>query len=65
MNIHIINNETIHTYYCHDRAFWGCCPWVATYDDYDPTPIDYETSHGCPSGEGSTEQEAIDDLLDR
>jgi hypothetical protein len=64
MNIHKINGETIHVQYDTERAFWGCCPWIATLEDYDPTPIDYETPSYNPTGEGCTEKEAINDLLE-
>ena len=46
-------------------GFWGFCPWVAVFDGYDGAPIDYETPSRDPIGEGCSEQEAIDDLLEK
>ncbi len=65
MNTHFINGEKLHVYFDEDRAFWGIDPWVATWDGYDGTPIDYETPSSDPIGVGSTEQEAMEDLLER
>ncbi len=62
---HIINGDIAHVYYDHDRAFWGCLPWVAIWDSYDPTPIDYDTPATNPMGEGLTEQEALNNLLEQ
>jgi hypothetical protein len=58
-NSHMINGEEIHTFYDHERAFWGCCPWIAIHDSYDGA------DGGSPYGEGSTEQEAIDELIEK
>jgi hypothetical protein len=63
MGMHKINGDIAHIKYDSERAFWGCMPWVATWDGYDPTPIDYDTPAYNPVGEGTTEQEALDDLL--
>jgi len=38
--------------------------WIAVFDNYDGTPIDNETPSDDPIGIGSTEKEAIDDLMD-
>lgn len=65
MNIHIINNETIHTEYDYDLHCLGYPAWTATFDDYDGAPIDHETPSDDPIGEGHTEQEAIKDLLEK
>jgi hypothetical protein len=61
---HIINGDKANVYYDYDRAFWGCMPWVATWDGYDGAPIDHDTPSRDPIGEGRTEQEALDDLID-
>jgi hypothetical protein len=65
MAIHEINGDTAHVNYDAERAFWGCMPWVATWDSYDPTPIDYDTPAYNPVGEGMTEKEALYDLLEQ
>ena len=65
MQTHIINGDKAHVYYDQDRAFLGCEPWVATWDGYDGAPIDYETPSRDPIGEGSSAQEALDDLLEK
>lgn len=65
MQTHIINGDKAHVYYDQDRAFWGCEPWVATWDGYDGAPIDHETPSADPIGEGSSAQEALDDLLEK
>lgn len=65
MATHIINGDKAHVVYDCDREFWGCQPWVATWDGYDGAPIDYETPSRDPIGSGFTEQEAIDDLLEQ
>jgi len=65
MQTHIINGNKAHVYYDQDRAFWGCQPWVATWDGYDGAPIDYGTPSRDPIGSGCTEQEALDDLLEQ
>jgi hypothetical protein len=65
MNTHVINGDKAHVYYDHDRAFWGCEPWVATWDGYDGSPIDYDTPSRDPIGQGRTEQEALDDLMEQ
>lgn len=38
--------------------------FYATFDDYDPTPIDHETPAFAPIGWGDTEYEAMHDLLE-
>jgi hypothetical protein len=65
MKTHIINGIKAHVYYDQDRAFWGCQPWVATWDGYDGSPIDHDTPSSDPIGLGDIEQEAIDDLLEQ
>jgi len=65
MNTHVINGDKAHVYYDQDRAFWGCQPWVATWDGYDGAPIDHETPSRDPIGEGCSEQEALDDLVEK
>lgn len=65
MNTHIIKGDQAFTYYDHNRAFWGFSPWVAIWDGYDGAPIDYDTPSQCPIGEGRTEQEALDDLIEK
>lgn len=65
MHTHIINGDKAFVQYDHDRAFWGCEPWIAVWDGYDGAPIDNETSSGCPIGLGATEQEALEDLIDQ
>jgi hypothetical protein len=65
MQTHIINGDKAYVYYDQDREFWGCQPWVATWDGYDGAPIDYETPSGDPIGEGSTEHEALEDLVEK
>ena len=64
MNIHNINGEKAQAYYDQERAFWGCMPWVAVWEGYDGAPIDYDTSSACPIGEGKTEQDALDNLVE-
>jgi|WetSurMetagenome_2_1015567.scaffolds.fasta_scaffold264270_3 hypothetical protein len=54
---HTIFNETIYTDYDY------LCGWRAYTDNYDPTPIDYETPTYNEVGEGVTEIEAIVDLF--
>lgn len=51
--------EQIITTYESERAFWGACGWIATYDGYDGAP-----DSNCPYGQGDTEQEAINDLIE-
>jgi len=65
MSIHMINGNKAHAYYEHERAFWGCPPWIAIWDGYDGAPIDHETPSSCPIGLGDSEQEALDDLLEQ
>jgi len=65
MNTHVINGDKAHTYIDHDRAYWNLEPWVATWDGYDGAPIDFETPSRDPIGLGCTEQEALDDLLEK
>lgn len=52
--------EQIITEYGANRAFWLACGWIATYDDYDGAP-----DSNCPWGQGSTEQEATNDLIEQ
>lgn len=47
------------TTYDNDRAFWGCAPWIAVYDNYDGAP-----DGNNDIGFGYTENEAIEDLKD-
>lgn len=66
MAYHKINGELAKVCYDQERAFWGCSPWVAIWpDSYDPTPIDYDTPARNPVGEGNTELEALEDLLEQ
>jgi|GEM_PF-1681841 len=65
MNTHAINGDKVFVEYDEQRAFWGASPWVAVWDGYDGAPIDYDTPSRDPIGEGDTEQEAIDDLLEK
>lgn len=65
MNTHIINGDKAFVHYDADRAYWGCEPWVAVWDGYDGAPIDNETPSRDPIGFGSTEQESLDDLLEK
>ena len=65
MNFHLIDTHVIHARLDSDRHFWGLAPWVAVFDGYDGAPIDYDTPSRDPIGEGYTEQEAIDDLLEK
>lgn len=65
MQTHIINGDKAFVHYDHDRAFWGCQHWVAVWDGYDGAPIGHETPRSCPIGIGSTEQEALDDLIEQ
>ncbi len=65
MATHVINGEKLHACIDQDREFWGCHAWVATWDGYDGAPIDHETPSRDPIGEGNTEQEAINDLLEK
>jgi hypothetical protein len=63
--VHVINGDKVFVTYDTDRKFWGCEPYVAMWDGYDGAPIDYETPSQDPIGIGHTEQEAIDDLLEK
>lgn len=65
MQTQIINGNKAHVYYDYDRAFWGCEPWVAIWDGYDGAPIDYDAPSRDPIGEGSSFQEALDDLVEK
>jgi hypothetical protein len=61
---HIINGRKAFTEFDHQRSYYNCQPWVATWDGYDGAPIDNETPSDDPIGYGFTEQEALDDLLE-
>ncbi len=39
--------------------------FYATFDDYDPTPIDHDTPAFAPFGRGDTKYEAMFDLLEQ
>lgn len=65
MQTHIINGHKAHVFYDHDRAFWGCFPWVAIWDGYDGAQIDYDTPSRDPIGEGRDAKEALDDLIEK
>lgn len=65
MKEHLINQDKVYTEFDHERSFWGLEPWIAYWDGYDGVPIDHETPSKCPLGFGYTEEEAIEDLLDK
>lgn len=60
MATHIIKGVMIHTNHDYPPIPVRSADWSAVTDDYDGAP----DSH-CPIGHGSTEQEAIQDLLDQ
>jgi len=52
--IHMFNGDKMNVRFDQDRQFWNCLPWIATCDGYEP---------GEYFGEGNSEKEAIEDLL--
>ena len=65
MAVHMVNGDKVNVFIDHERASWGNYAWVAISEDYDPTPIDYDTPAHNVVGEGNTEQEALNDYMEQ